>query len=76
MTQRSEVRAAFDEEASRWRQEYEDRDDEAGDRKDLASRWQQYSETAEAADDAGSLPAAKEVESGIAHLAQLRSGPL
>ena len=47
MTERSELRAAFDEEASRWRQEFEDRDDEAGERKDLASRWQQYSETAQ-----------------------------
>ena len=73
-TERSELRATFDKEARRWRQEFEDRHNEAGERKDLASRWQQYSETAEAADDAGSLPAAKEVESGIAHLAQLRSG--
>ena len=46
-TERSEVQAAFDEKASRWRQEFEDRDDEAGERKDLASRWQQYSETAQ-----------------------------
>ena len=47
MTQRSDVRAAFDEEARRWRKELQDRDDEAGQRKDLASRWQQYSETAQ-----------------------------
>ena len=47
MTERSEVRATFDKEARRWRQEFEDRDDEAGERKDLASRWQQYSETAQ-----------------------------
>ena len=46
-TERSEVQAASDEKASRWRQEFEDRDDEVGERKDLASRWQQYSETAQ-----------------------------
>ena len=46
-TERSEVQAALDEKASRWRQEFEDRDDEVGERKDLASRWQQYSETAQ-----------------------------
>ena len=47
MTERSEVRATLDQEARRWRQEFEDRNDEAGERKDLASRWQQYSETAQ-----------------------------
>ena len=48
MTERSGVRATFDKEARRWRQEFEDRDNEAGERKDLASRWQQYSaETAQ-----------------------------
>ena len=37
----SEVRAMFDAGASRWRQEFEERDDEAGECKDLARRWQQ-----------------------------------
>ena len=37
----------FDKEASRWRQELKDRDDDAGERNDLASLWQQYSETAQ-----------------------------
>ena len=45
MTERSGVRATFDKEARRWRQALEYRNDEAGERKDLASRWQQYSET-------------------------------
>ena len=44
MTERSEVRADFDEVASRWRREFEDRDNEAEERKDLASRWQQYAQ--------------------------------
>ena len=35
----------LDEKASRWRQEFEDHDDEVGERKDVASRWQQYSGT-------------------------------
>ena len=55
MTERSEVRAAFDKEARRWRQEFEDRDNEAGERKDLASRWQQYSETAQGQDHSATL---------------------
>ena len=40
---RAEVQAALDEKASRWRQEFEDHDDEVGERKDVASRWQQCS---------------------------------
>ena len=47
MTERSEFRAMFDKKASRWRKELEDRDDDAGERNDLASLWQQYSETAQ-----------------------------
>ena len=38
------VRAVFDEKARRWRQEFlVGRYSENGERKDLASRWQQYS---------------------------------
>ena len=44
MTEASEVRAHFDEVARRWRQEFKDRNNEEGERKDLASRWQQYSD--------------------------------
>ena len=44
MTEASKVRAHFDEVARRWRQEFKDRNNEEGERKDLASRWQQYSE--------------------------------
>ena len=40
-----ERREEFEKEASRWRKDLEDRDDEAEERNDLASRWQQYSET-------------------------------
>ena len=40
---RSGYRATFDEQARRWRQEFLDRYSENGERKDLDSRWQQYS---------------------------------
>ena len=40
------VRADFERRASRWRQELEDCDED-GVRRDLASRWQRYSETAQ-----------------------------
>ena len=45
MTSASEIRAQVDEVARRWRQEFKDRNNEAGKRKDLASCWQQYCET-------------------------------
>ena len=38
--------ATFDRTARQWREEFEECDNEAGERKDLASRWQQYSEKA------------------------------
>ena len=44
MTSASEIRAQFDEVARRWRQEFKDRNNEEGERKDLASRWQQNSD--------------------------------
>ena len=46
MTECSEVWAAFDNVARRWRQEFEDRDNEDWERKDLACCWQQYYEKA------------------------------
>ena len=45
MARRRQIWAKFDTEASHWRQEIEDRGDEVGDREELASRWQQYSDT-------------------------------
>ena len=43
MISRSKVRAAFDKEVRRGRQEFKDRDEDV-ERKDLASRWQHYSD--------------------------------
>ena len=45
---RSQIREQFEETASRWRKDLEDRDDDEAEKRDLASRWQQYSEAAEA----------------------------
>ena len=44
------IRERFDKVARRWWQEFDNRDDQAGDHEALASRWQRYLENADTGD--------------------------